>query len=337
MIAFLTALLTLSTFFQFTGGFFFAFVLLNGTLQSTAGAYLQTSVVGVASLFGPQAVQAMMSGQAAVAVVVSGVQVISAAVFLWRESSKVESAELFEIAIASAEERSASTFFALSTVFLILCAVAHSWLVKSPIYNTIAAPLELHKTTRDTNRSLTSTGRTELSDIAHILQVAKANIIYELAIAYVFVVTIVSSLFLARNFTDLLFHVGCIPTDNKFHSADESQYPSSAFHRHPFLGLRYRRSLWSISVLFPPILGLVCESASNPISIADLLCNTLSHMQCSTTVVQHTCAYHYQLRYLIYAHPAHFRSIQWLRDEYVHDVCCLTGTQSQIERSERRC
>lgn len=162
-------------------------MLLNGALQATAGAYLQTSVIAVASLFGPAAVQAMMSGQAAVAVVVSAVQVLSATAFLWRESR--ESSAVLEKTIPSAEERSASTFFALSTVFLIFCVAAHGWLVRLPIYKIIAAPLEQHK---NTTESLTSAGRSELPDgKARILRLAKDNIAYELAVAYVFVVTIV--------------------------------------------------------------------------------------------------------------------------------------------------
>jgi equilibrative nucleoside transporter 1/2/3 len=166
-------------------------VLLNGALQATAGAYLQTSVIAVASLFGPAAVQAMMSGQAAVAVVVSGVQVLSAAAFLWGESGE---SSTFDVAIAAAEERSASTFFALSTVFLLFCAAVHGWLARLPTYKIIAAPLEQHKTTRGAHQSLTSTRRPELSDEkARILQVAKANITYEVSIACVFVVTIVSN------------------------------------------------------------------------------------------------------------------------------------------------
>ena len=191
ILSFLTALLTLSTFFQFNGGLFFTFVLLNGALQATAGAYLQTSVVAVASLFGPAAVQAMMSGQAAVAVVVSGVQVLSAAAFLWGESRE---SKTFDIAIAAAEERSASTFFALSTLFLLLCAVAHGWLARLPTYKIIAAPLEQHKTARSGHQSLSSTRRPEVSDEkARILQLATANITYEMAIAYVFVITIVGN------------------------------------------------------------------------------------------------------------------------------------------------
>jgi solute carrier family 29 (equilibrative nucleoside transporter), member 1/2/3 len=172
-------------------------VLLNSALQAIAGAYLQTSVVAIASLFGPAAVQAMMSGQAAVAVVVSGVQVLSAAAFLWRESTESRKAgALFDIATAAAEERSASTFFALSTVFLLLCAAAHGWLVRLPTYKIIAAPLEQHKT---------FAGQTELSEEkVRILEVAKANITYEVAIAYVFVVTIVSDFFSTFDLTNLL-------------------------------------------------------------------------------------------------------------------------------------
>jgi equilibrative nucleoside transporter 1/2/3 len=182
-------------------GLFFAFVLLNGVTQAIAGSYLQTSVIAVASLFGPTAVQAMMSGQAAVAVAVSSVQVISAAAFLWGKTKESIEANLKD---GSAEEKSAFTFFALSTVFLVASAVAHGWLVRMPIYKTIIAPLEQHKTIRETGspherQALTSVGRSEFSDEKNrITRVAKANITYEIAVAYVFVVTLVRTSFCWR-------------------------------------------------------------------------------------------------------------------------------------------
>ncbi|KAF9468919.1 nucleoside transporter-domain-containing protein [Collybia nuda] len=189
----LTFLLTLSTFFRVAPGIFFTFVLLNGATQATAGAYLQTSLIAVASLFGPTAVQSMMSGQAAVAVAVSAVQVISAAAFLWGKSKELIEAQLKD---GSAEERSAFVFFALSTVFLVVSAAAHTWLVRMPIYRRIAAPLEQHKVMRELGspherQALTSVGRTEFADDkAHIMRIAKTNITYHIAVAYVFVVTL---------------------------------------------------------------------------------------------------------------------------------------------------
>ncbi|RDB20451.1 Equilibrative nucleoside transporter 1 [Hypsizygus marmoreus] len=190
----LTFLLTLSTFFRIAPGLFFTFVLLNGILQAAFGAYLQTSVIAVASLFGPTAVQAMITGQAAVAVAVSGVQVLSSAIFLWSASPEAITANAES---GRAEERSARAFFILSTLFLVMSAVAHGRLVRMPTYTTLVAPLEQGKHrlrevgSVEEHHGLTSTGRETYADEKRrILRVAKANVTLEIAVAYVFVVTL---------------------------------------------------------------------------------------------------------------------------------------------------
>ncbi|KAJ3514880.1 hypothetical protein NLJ89_g2103 [Agrocybe chaxingu] len=185
--------LTLSTFFVPSPGVFFAFVLFNGIAQACAGAYLQTSVIAVASRFGPPAVQAMMSGQAAVAVAVSGVQVISAAASVMGKTRSYASD-------GSAEERSAFMFFALSTLFLIASAAANTWMVRMAVYQHIAASLE-----KPLKKSLTEDAHEDerrglISDHPHgdsmsdmksnTIRIAKANITYEVAVAYVFMVTL---------------------------------------------------------------------------------------------------------------------------------------------------
>ncbi|KAG2013366.1 nucleoside transporter [Coprinopsis cinerea AmutBmut pab1-1] len=191
-ILFLNALLTLSTFFRPAPGLFAAFVLFNGAAQAAAGGYLQTSIIAVASLFGPPAVQAMIAGQAAVAVVVSGVQVISSATSIGRSQKTDASGD------GSAEERSAFIFFALSTLFLVGSYVAHEWLVRTPIYDRVAGTLErgAHKISlgaeegRPLNRSL-SRARSEVAEEAsNVIRVAKANALYEIAVAAVFMITL---------------------------------------------------------------------------------------------------------------------------------------------------
>ncbi|KAF9452165.1 hypothetical protein P691DRAFT_756628 [Macrolepiota fuliginosa MF-IS2] len=187
----LTSFLVFSTFFVSTPGLFFTFVLINGAAQAGAGSYLQTAVIAVASLFGPAAVQAMMAGQAAVAVAVSGVQVMSAAASTWGKASSYTSD-------GSAEERSAFIFFTLSTLFLVASAGAHAWLIDMPAYKAIAAPLEqqaakAHHAALDTitPQPLVSRGRSEAGDDRRqAIRVAKANIIYEVAVAYVFLITL---------------------------------------------------------------------------------------------------------------------------------------------------
>lgn len=59
-------------------GAFAVFALLTGVAMAGASFYLQMSVVAVASLLGPPAMQSVMSGQAIVAIVISVVQLLGA-------------------------------------------------------------------------------------------------------------------------------------------------------------------------------------------------------------------------------------------------------------------
>jgi equilibrative nucleoside transporter 1/2/3 len=134
----------------------------------------------------------MMSGQAAVAVAVSGVQVVSAAASVWGKPRSFESD-------GTAEERSAFMFFSLSTLFLIVSAVAHAWMVRMPVYEHVAAPLEKERKRiggdahEDERHGLISTGlgNSFAQEKANVLRIAKLNISYEVAVACVFMVTLV--------------------------------------------------------------------------------------------------------------------------------------------------
>ena len=179
----LVGLLTLSTTTSFTAGLFFCFVLLNGILQACAGSYLQTAVVAVASLFGSATMQAVMAGQAFVGVVVSTVQLLSAATSV-RASASAREANL-EYDEGAAEARAAALFFGLSTLFLLATIGAQSWLVRMPEYKAVMRPLEHTKRNDEAEHS----GLPQ--EKGRILRVAKANIGYEVAVGYVFTVTLV--------------------------------------------------------------------------------------------------------------------------------------------------
>ncbi|KAJ3548833.1 hypothetical protein NMY22_g1111 [Coprinellus aureogranulatus] len=204
----LNALLTISTMFTPTPGLFAIFVLMNGATQAAAGAYFQTSTIAVASLFGPSAVQAMMSGQAAVAVAVSGVQVISSF------TSTVGRPRSYA-GDGSAEEKSAFVFFLLSTVFLVATYFAHEILVRMPVYIRVAGSLgEEVGILRGNEGHLRSVSRarSELEDSSNVLRIAKANANYEIAVACVFMITLSTNpsfhplLFSAIHF--LVFNIG---------------------------------------------------------------------------------------------------------------------------------
>jgi solute carrier family 29 (equilibrative nucleoside transporter), member 1/2/3 len=180
----------MSTFIRTSPGFFFAFVLLDGTAQTALGSYLQTAVIAIASQFGPTAVQAMMSGQAAVAVIVSSVQVLSAFTSTFGEN-RVPSLQGQQ-----AEEKAALAFFGLSTIFLVFTIFVQRRLSSLPAYKTLVGSLEVDQpvitSLSDSHEGMILQPRSKLlQDIQNVLRVAKVNVIFEFAVAYVFIVTLV--------------------------------------------------------------------------------------------------------------------------------------------------
>ncbi|KAG6856709.1 hypothetical protein H0H87_001498 [Tephrocybe sp. NHM501043] len=183
----------MSTYFPVSARAFAMFVLTIGASQAAIESYLQTSVVAVASLYGPQALQAMMSGQAAVAVVVSSVQVLSSAMFIWKSNTQRHTTE---VAGQANTESATRVFFALSTLFLIISALAHNTLVSKANYKIFIAPLEQPSVPR---REIAGTEHLLAAPIVQesyssqkhrIVRVAKTNITFEVAVAYVFIVTL---------------------------------------------------------------------------------------------------------------------------------------------------
>ncbi|KAI0761722.1 nucleoside transporter-domain-containing protein [Irpex lacteus] len=176
----LTFALTVSTYIHAPAGLFFAFVLGNGIAQAAAGSYLQTAVIAVASLCGPTAIQAVMTGQAAIAIAVSGVEVLSAA-------GSISTSDVGEMVVTSgAEEKSA---FRWCTIML----------TRLPIYKTLMQQFHITHHVESKRHQL--------------IRVGKANIIYQLAVAYVFVVTLVL----------------CVPPYHHLNSANEPSHPPLLF------------------------------------------------------------------------------------------------------------
>ncbi|KZT26997.1 hypothetical protein NEOLEDRAFT_1061600 [Neolentinus lepideus HHB14362 ss-1] len=199
-LAVLTLLLTLSTYTHGPPGLFFAFVIVNGIAQAGAGSYLQTSVIAVASLFGPGAMQSLFSGQAAVGVAVSLVQVLSAAASVHDSDSPSSTiAPRDPITDGKAEEKSAFVFFGLSFLFLLVSAAVYVWMTRLPAYNAVVmsedGPGKVVTPPADDDQTaethgLVSSARRRPDARANIIRVAKANLIYELSVAYIFVVTL---------------------------------------------------------------------------------------------------------------------------------------------------
>ncbi|KAF8271742.1 nucleoside transporter-domain-containing protein [Lactarius quietus] len=180
-LASLTSLLTLSTFVKLPESIFITFVISTGIALACAGAYLQTSVIAVASLFGPSIIQSLMSGQAIVAL-------ISAATSL--RASQVGPID------GAAETKSARLFFGISATFLVVCGSANVWMTRLPSYRAVVPADEPRPRRRLSVSaellSLAPSG-SEIDSNAtwdHIVRIARANIIYELAVAYVFMTTL---------------------------------------------------------------------------------------------------------------------------------------------------
>ncbi|KAH9050107.1 nucleoside transporter-domain-containing protein [Lactarius hengduanensis] len=188
-LACLTSLLTLCTFIDLPEGIFVTFVISTGIALAAAGAYLQTSVIAVASLFGPSVIQSLMSGQAVVAVILASVQLISAAASL--HSSQVGPTD------GAAETKSARLFFGISASFLLVCGTANVWMTRLPSYRAVVPADESRMRRRlsvsDYLLPAPSGSDTRVDSKAmwdQILSITRRNIIYEVAVAYVFIITL---------------------------------------------------------------------------------------------------------------------------------------------------
>lgn len=192
-LALLTCVLTIGTFIDLPEGTFATFTIATGIALAAAGSYLQTSVIAVASLFGPTVIQSMLSGQGVVAVVLSTVQLISAATSLHTS----------QVADGVAETKSARLFFGISASFLLACYAVNAWMTRLPSFRAVV-PVDAESWKRR-RLSVSSDPRSPVIDALHlsapdpkvpwdrILSIARRNITYEIAIAYTFVVTLVSN------------------------------------------------------------------------------------------------------------------------------------------------
>jgi len=189
-------LLTISTFTHPPAALFFVFVQVVGIVCSGAGSYYQTAVFAVASLFGAPAMQAVVSGQAAIGVAVSAIQLLSA---LASVHTSVAGATIMEE--KAAEARSAFVFFALSTVFYVFSAGAYAWLMKTPEYREIKGSHKSRRISLSMSQSFTVddegaglvSGRPRdaaSSPFARTIAMIKTNLAFNFAVAWVFVVTL---------------------------------------------------------------------------------------------------------------------------------------------------
>jgi len=151
----------------------------------------------LASLFGVSAMQAVVSGQAAVGVAVSAIQLLSALA-----SVKTSPAGATIMREQAAETRSAFVFFALSTVFYIFSAGAYAWLMKTPEYREIKGGRSTRRVSMSMSQSFTADGEgvglvsgrsrdATPSPVARMIAMIKTNLPFNFTVAWVFIVTLV--------------------------------------------------------------------------------------------------------------------------------------------------
>jgi equilibrative nucleoside transporter 1/2/3 len=150
-----------------------------------------------ASLFGVSAIQAVASGQAAIGVAVSAIQLLSAIASV--KSSPAGTAMMEEKA---AETRSAFVFFSLSTVFYIFSAGAYVWLMRTPEYREIKDDHGKRRISLSISQSSAADGEgaglvsgrfgdIAPSPVARTIEMIKRNLPFNFTVAWVFVVTLV--------------------------------------------------------------------------------------------------------------------------------------------------
>ncbi|KAN0081526.1 Nucleoside transporter domain containing protein [Tylopilus felleus] len=193
---FVVTLLCLSTFIPTTPSTFFVFALVAAAALGLAASYHCTAVYAGAALFGAPFLRAVLSGQAAIAVVVSAVQVASAIIALWGSSPMSVLVNTMGAGGRDdqAEALAARIFFGVSAVFLCITLGSFTWLTRQPLYKSVTSALEQHRRAgvadersgllADNSRSPSSAPNSD------IYRVFRQNLVFMFSIAYVFVVTL---------------------------------------------------------------------------------------------------------------------------------------------------
>ena len=141
--------------------------------------------------------QAVVSGQAAIGVAVSAIQLLSALA-----SVNTSGAAATMIEEKGAEARSAFVFFALSTVFYIFSAGAYAWLMRTPEYQEVRGDPRSRRISFSMSQSFSVddegaglvSGRLKEatpSPFARTIAMIKTNLAFNFTVAWVYVVTLV--------------------------------------------------------------------------------------------------------------------------------------------------
>ncbi|CEL59314.1 Equilibrative nucleoside transporter 2 OS=Rattus norvegicus GN=Slc29a2 PE=2 SV=1 [Rhizoctonia solani AG-1 IB] len=198
--ALLITFLAITPRLSLSPGIFFAIVLTNGALQATSGAWFQTSVVALASVFGPDAIAAYMTGGALVAVGVSMLKLVTVHTSLNSGDSESYGPELsmnpFDNPSVLDAGTSSVIYFSIAAAFIGSGIVAYAYLHPKIPQEAQKEPPRLEVDNSDTESLPTEVdyllGRVstpiQMSN-ASIWIVARKNAYYNIAVFYVFIVT----------------------------------------------------------------------------------------------------------------------------------------------------
>ena len=200
----LVVLLALTPYFAFSPGSFFASVLVDGALQAALGSYLQTSVVALASIFGPDAIAAYMTGGALVAVGVSLLKLFTVYTRPGHLNDDDLPSSLFQTLLephGGNAARGATTYFYIAAAFISSGIAAYAYLYGKIPHDALKedTPEPYQESGPESEPSEVDylLGRVSNSPIpmsgTSIWIVARKNASYNFAVFYVFVVTLVST------------------------------------------------------------------------------------------------------------------------------------------------
>jgi equilibrative nucleoside transporter 1/2/3 len=191
--------LCLSTFIRGTPSIFFAFALFNAVSMAVTVSCLCTAVYAGAALLGTSFLQIVLSGQAAIGVAVSAVQVASSMVALWDSSLNHVSIEVTRAdgREDQVEDIAARIFFGVSAIFLSIVLIAYTRLSRQSFYKSITSALGQPRGVGDPDEC-TGLGaddrRNSLTEPnSHVYQVFRQNLVFMFSLTYVFAVTLVST------------------------------------------------------------------------------------------------------------------------------------------------
>ncbi|KAG8702381.1 hypothetical protein FRC08_003529 [Ceratobasidium sp. 394] len=185
----------------FLPGLLFALVLANGALQAAFGAYLQTSIIALASAFGPEAIAAYMTGGAFVAVGVSLLKLSTAYAVLASVDDKYPAIRPDTALIlglhGGTAARGATTYFCMAAVFISAGIIAYAYLYPRIPRDVLKHDTPGHDSEAESDEPsevdylLGRVSRTPIPiSTTSIWIVARKNACYNIAVFYIFVVTL---------------------------------------------------------------------------------------------------------------------------------------------------